>query len=180
MSSLRDHLLRTLASVPVDSRILDLECADGARTVALAQLGFDVHATASRTEDAVRTQQALDAALSPANTGGITTVDRAITAAPRALGYPDGFFDWVVAVGSYDAIPTEKLADALAETRRVLKPGGWAFVAVRDGADVSPEWLTYRLEAARFAVAEKARRDEDAAGPMVRGIFRKVERDVIG
>ena len=152
MFSLRDHLLRTLAAVPPRSRVLDLECGAASRTVALAQLGFDVHATASDTEVAVRAQKALDAAV-PA------MADRAITAAPRALGYPDNFFDWVVAVGSYDRIAPEKLADALAET---------------------PERLTYRFEASDFAVAEKVRRDESADGPVVRGIFRKIERDVIG
>ncbi|MEL6610764.1 MAG: class I SAM-dependent methyltransferase [Bacteroidota bacterium] len=173
MSGLTDHLLRTLAAVPPGSRILDLECGDGAVSQALAALGFDVHATMSDTETAVRAQQAV-ARTYPA------LGDRVITASPRALGYPDSFFDWVVALGSYDAIEANRLSDALAETRRVLKPGGWVIIAVRDGADISPAWLSYRMQDADFAVAEPPKRDLDDEGPVVRGIFRKVERDVIG
>ncbi|MEM6784230.1 MAG: class I SAM-dependent methyltransferase [Bacteroidota bacterium] len=173
MSSLSDHLLRTLAAVPPGSRLLDLECGSGAVASALATLGFDLHATASETNVAVRAQRAV----TEAQPG---MADRVITAAPRALGYPDAFFDWVVALGSYDEIEAERLDDALGETRRVLKPGGWVFLAVRDGADVSPEWLTYRMQRAAFAVAEPPERDEGDHGPVVRGIYRKVERDVIG
>ncbi|MEM8599481.1 MAG: class I SAM-dependent methyltransferase [Bacteroidota bacterium] len=173
MSSLTDHLFRTLAAVSPGSRLLDLECGDRTVTHALAALGFDLHATASRTEVAVRTQHAVATAF-PA------LADRVITAAPRALGYPDHFFEWVVALGSYDAIEADRLGDALAETRRVLKPGGWVFVAVRDGADVSPDWLDERMQDAHFAIAERPKRDEGADGGVVRGIYRKVDRDVIG
>ena len=37
-------MLRTMAAVSVESRVLDLECGDGDHTVSLLRLGFDVYA----------------------------------------------------------------------------------------------------------------------------------------
>ena len=48
-----------------------------------------------------------------------------------SLPYPDGTFDWVISVATYHHIKGEKERQmALSELRRVLKPGGEAFITV--------------------------------------------------
>jgi ubiquinone/menaquinone biosynthesis C-methylase UbiE len=64
------------------------------------------------------------------------------------LEYPDGSFDYIYARLVLHYLPKNKLIDALAELKRVLKPGGRLFVVVRstkcpdatrEGAQHDPE-----------------------------------------
>ncbi len=169
-----DHVLRTLAAVPVAARVLDLGCGTGHHTEALARLGFDVYACDTDRE-------ALDEARARvADALGEEEAARRITPArAAALGYPDNFFDWVVAHGVYDtAASATDLKEMLAETRRVLTPGGWTIVAFRRahaGPDLTPNTLTKLMAEADLALAE-APVEEDEHGEMImRGIYRKPE-----
>ena len=168
-----DPLLRTLAAVPLPARVLDLGCGVGWHTSALVQLGFDVYACTEDPADVDAVREAVTPVL------GEETARRVTPAHPAALGYPDDYFDWVVAYGAYDTAASETaLRDMLDETRRVLKPGGWVWVAVRAprvGGASTPGSLTRRFEAAGFALAERPIEGEEAGERLVRGIYRKVD-----
>ena len=169
-----DHLLRTLAAVPPGSRVLDLGATHAG---ALAGLGFDVYATATAELDIPR--GAVAAVL------GAEEAARRVTAAePAALGYPDAFADWVVALGAYDGAPSmAALLDALAETRRVLRPGGWVFArasAALFGEAAPPAALSAAFALAGFALAEAPVREGDGAAATFRGIYRHVGEGTIG
>lgn len=121
-----DHLLRTMAAVPVNRYVLDLGCGTGRHTQPLLRLGFPVHGC-DPSPDAVdvtrrRLRETIDADEAE-NCVRVKTLD--------TLDYPDASFDWVVAyhVEAY-ARTDEDLHRLLAETRRMLKPGGWAYVTV--------------------------------------------------
>jgi SAM-dependent methyltransferase len=167
-----DHLLRTLAAVPPGTLILDLGCGTGRHTEPLAQLGFDVWAC-DPDPDVVATNRQRLAGLM----GEAAAAQRITLARPAALGYPDDHFDWVVSFGAYDgARDALELFDMLAETRRVLRSGGWVFVAVHTaaaGEDLTPETLSKLLSEAGFALAELPETEVDPEH-VVRGIFRKV------
>ena len=48
----------------------------------------------------------------------------------RKLPYPDGSFDWAISVATYHHLGGGEHLEALKELKRVLKPGGEAFVTV--------------------------------------------------
>ena len=48
----------------------------------------------------------------------------------RRLPYPDDNFDWAISVATYHHIKGEDQLEALSELKRVLKPGGEAFITV--------------------------------------------------
>lgn len=48
----------------------------------------------------------------------------------RQLPYPDETFDWAISVATYHHIKGEDQLEALSELKRVLKPGGEAFITV--------------------------------------------------
>lgn len=168
-----DHVLRTMAAVPVRSRVLDLGCGAGRHTEPLARLGFDVWAC----DDG-------DAAIAATRTrlldlvGEAEALRRVTPARAAALGYPDDHFDWIVAHGVYDrAESAAEVKDMLGETRRVLKNGGWVVVAFRRalaGPDLTPETLTKLFAEAGLALAENPVED-DQGEPVLRAIFRKVD-----
>jgi SAM-dependent methyltransferase len=173
VAPLSTHLLRTLAAVQVQSRVLDLGCGRGHHAEALARLGFDLYACEDEADAVESARDRVAAVL------GQGEAERRVTVArPGALGYADDFFDWVVAYCTYDAAASAAdLKDMLAETRRVLKNGGWVFVAFRRalaGPDLSPETLVKLFAEAGLALAEDPAEDDDGA-PILRAIFRKVD-----
>lgn len=169
------HLLRTLAAVPPSARVLDLGCGHGRHAEPLARLGFDLWACDASAEAVETTRRRLSLVL-----GEAEAAQRVVQARPAALAYPDDHFDWVVAYGSLT--PDDTLPWALAEALRVLRPGGWLFAAFcleDDPERLRPEALPALLAEAGFALAEDPALDPDEPRPVVRGIFRKVDRHTV-
>ena len=171
-----ESLLRTLAAVPPTSRVLDLGCRSGRHTEALVRLGFDVHACAPADADVQATREALRALI------GDEANRRVTRARPEALGYPDAFFDWIVADGAFDADHAGPRPEPVEEARRVLRPGGWLWVAAdaRALGDAAASALTALFEAAGFALAERPFVEEQKGYPVVRAIYRRVDAGTIG
>ncbi len=163
------HLLRTLAAVPPSARVLALGCGDGRDAEALARLGFDLWAC-----DADPAHVEAARARVGESVGEGEAARRVTPACSSALGYPDDHFDWVAAVGAYDAAEdAAALRDMLAETKRVLAPGGWVFagfVSEVVGPELTPDRLDKLFAEAGFAIAESAAEEEG----VVRGIYRRV------
>ena len=178
MSQPSDHLLKIFAAVPVVDRVLDLGGGHQCHAGPLALLGFDLHVCAVSPDTVAVLREVLT---------GITGADEAqqrIAQVPRldALGYPDAFFDWIVAYNVYgtdSAAPT--LPDVLAETRRVLKSGGWIYVAVpvqeeeEDKVGFTPETLDQTMQRADFALAEAPAIRETGDRLLLEGIYRRVD-----
>jgi SAM-dependent methyltransferase len=121
-----DHLLRTLAAVPVSSEILDLGCSRGRHTVPLLRLGFPVHACDPREEAVAATRDAIVDIV-----GAETAEDCVRQARLDALDYPDRSFDWIVAYRAHRYARTpDELETLLTQARHMLKPGGWIYLTV--------------------------------------------------
>jgi len=178
-----NHLLRTLAAVPVSSEILDLGCGRGRHTEALLRLGFPVHACDPRPSAVETTRGAIDELLEQ---GDVETVVQ--VAALDAMDYPDATFDWVVAAEAETYVSDETdLRLLFEESRRLLKPGGWLYVTLpmrqkegdADGEDVasrfSEEALEAQRDAADLAVASAPSEVDEADVPRLRAIYRRVE-----
>jgi SAM-dependent methyltransferase len=159
--------------------VLDCGCGPGSLTVDLAAhvtpgnvIGIDIEAVSlSRARDLARSS-------------GISNV-RFEQADVYALPYPSGHFDAVFSHGL-----TSHLRDvprALAEMRRVLKPGGFAAVADNDGGAhvVSPagsamdRFLDLLLRVQRHNGGDSLR-SRHLRGAMLEAGFVRVEMDVRG
>lgn len=108
-------------------RVLDLGCAGGRNAVFLAERGADVTATDGSRAMVERTRERLSALLGPAEAA------RRVRLGPmHSLPWaPDGAYDLVVALGIYhNAQSAAEWQAALAETARVLGPGGRCLVSV--------------------------------------------------
>lgn len=181
-----DHLLRTLAAVPVSSEILDLGCGQGRHTEALLRLGFPVHACDPRPAAVAATRETVGPLLEQ---GDVETV---VQEAPLdAMAYPEATFDWVVAVEAETYVSDEEELRALfEEARRMLKPGGWLYVTLpaveEDGerrteegtVQFSEEALETQRTAADLAEASEPTRveeNEEEGEARFRAIYRRVE-----
>lgn len=124
-----DHRLRALIEQERDRgrlRALDLGCAGGRNSVFLVEQGVDVMATDGSRAMVERTRERLGALL-----GAQEAARRVRLGLMDTLPWAgDAAFDLVVALGIYhNARSAEEWHRTLAETSRVLKPGGRALVS---------------------------------------------------
>ena len=192
-SSLFEPLLRTLAAVPVSSHILDLGCGPGHHTEALLRLGFPVHACDPDPDAVAATRERITPVLDDAE----TAQECVRTASFDALDDLEDAFDWVVAVHAERLVDTPDDLDALLTAgRRLLKPGGWMYLAAPavpddcahesqtagDGAPVPTETLSVfakaRLndieEVSNLALSSAPEIDTSGPAPRVHAIYRHV------
>ena len=183
MGTPSDHLLRTLAAIPVSSQILDLGCGDGLHTEPMLRLGFQVHACDAQPEAVAATRDAV------VDIVGADTVDECVrrVSSESLTDLPDKSFDWVIAYRPSAYVQsTGDVASVLKESRRLLKPGGWVYVALPRRANVStngtPTAATFSVnelqeasEAADLAIASKPEVAQEHGDDIVRAIFRRVE-----
>ena len=148
MSAPTDHLLITLAAVAPGSRVLEIGTGAASH---LVRLGFEVW-----TEDRAGLAEAV---------GEVDATRTVVDGSPDTL--PEAHVDWV-ALALADGHPEP----GLAELRRVLRPGGWFWLAV-ENAD--PEDLLVLALGADLALAEKPVHEGDWS----RGIFRRVQSGVL-
>lgn len=192
MADPSDHLLRTFGALPVEIRVLDLGCGSGRHTHPLVRLGFDVYACDRSPEIIEGLRKSLTDEIGPEEAGKRITVSQI-----DALGYPDDFFHWVVAYHVLNRMESrEEMLDLLAEVRRVIRPGGWLYVAVpalpEHAVDIegrgyagdsglepsfTPRTIDDLLRTAGFVVAERPSVAAEGDRRIVRGIYRRVEPD---
>ena len=112
---------------PARVRVLDVGCAAGRNTVALAERGFAVEAIDSSPAMVARTRERVAAIL-----GAVEAECRVRVGHMDDLSkFGDGVFDIVVGLGIYHCAGSRDEWDrALAESARVLKPGGRILVSV--------------------------------------------------
>jgi SAM-dependent methyltransferase len=120
------RMVAVLAGRPAGLRVLDLGCAAGRNTEWLVAQGFDVYAL-----DASRAMVAHTRARLAPLVGEIEARERVLCRPMDDLsGYADAFFDVIVAIGIYHAARSEaEWHRALAESSRVLRPGGELIVS---------------------------------------------------
>jgi len=112
---------------PARVRILDVGCAGGRNTVALAAKGFELEALDASPAMVARTQKRVAAVLGEDEAARRVRVGRMEDLSP----FPDAAFDLVVGLGIYHCAQSRAEWDrALAESARVLKPGGRLLVSV--------------------------------------------------
>lgn len=177
-----DHLLRTLASVPVSSSVLDLGCGRGRHTEPLLRLGFPVHACDPESS-AVNTTRATIAPLV-----GEETAETCVQVRPlSALASLDESFDWIVADRAERyAASTDDLTMLFGVARELLVPGGWLFVTVPTAASdaeddgsagliVTEAQLARCREDAGLEVATAPSQIDGSASPRLRALYRRVD-----
>ncbi len=177
-----DHLLRTLASVPVSSSVLDLGCGEGRHTEPLLRLGFPVHACDPEPTAVEATRDAIRSLV------GDDTAETCVQARPLgAVASIDESFDWVVADrGERYASSLDELTTLFHAAHDLLSPGGWLFVTVPTteadsnaerpaGLVVTEDQLDRCREAAGLEVASTPTRIDDTQPPRLRVLYRRVD-----
>ncbi len=131
MFAARDPDLRLLDLIrdfadPRKVRVLDLGCAGGRNTVLLAERGFDVYAIDSSAAMVARTRERVAAVLGEAAAAERVRLGRM----DDLSGFAARSFDLVVALGILQSARRRAEWDrAVAETARVVAPGGKVLVA---------------------------------------------------
>lgn len=190
MTEPSDHLLRTFGALPIASRVLDLGCGHGIHTEPLARLGFDIYACDPSPEAVENVRSRLDGVLAEGE-----AEKRIARSQFDALGYPDGYFDWVIAFDSLSRLETKSdLLGTLGEIRRVLRPGGWLYIVVpavperESGAGergyagdsglsptFTPRTLDELVDEAGYAVVESPSVGVSEGARRVQAIYRKID-----
>lgn len=177
------HLLRTLAAVPYQSRILELGCGLGRHTIPLVQLGFETYACDLVPQ--VSEIQAQLAALDLTQTPHFHSIS-------VPLPFEEEYFDWAVLYRTYDDLKDGlALQNTLREARRVMRTGAWIYVAflgtqaqVQTNGTPQPirftrEGLTAFMETIPFALAEAPHAEKEGDDLVWCGIYRKVNEETI-
>lgn len=124
-----DHRLAALVEAvadPAGTRVLDLGCAAGRNTIFLAERGFDVEALDSSRAMVEETRRRLSAVVGEAEAASRVHESRM----DDLSRWSDAAFDLVLSLGLYqNARSMEEWDRSLAETARVLRPGGRVLVA---------------------------------------------------
>lgn len=171
------HLLRTLASVPVSSSVLDLGCGHGRHTEPLLRLGFPVHACDPDPSAVKATREAVTSLV------GEETAETCVQERPLSgLDAIDESFDWIVAdrVERYADSP-EDLTTLFRAAKDLLSPGGWLFVTVPTAEAGEDTWTIgeEQLDACRteagLEIASEPSTIDEADPPRLRALYRRVE-----
>lgn len=126
-----DQLLRTLASVPVSTPMLNLGCGTGRHAEALLRLGFPMHACDPR-ETAVADTRAIVRELVDDETAQSCVRQASL----EALGDLEATFDWVIADRTEAYLDASSdLGPLLQKARSLLNPGGWLYLTLPAAAD---------------------------------------------
>jgi SAM-dependent methyltransferase len=178
-SALSDHLLRTLAAVPVSSQILDFGCGDGRHTEALLRLGFPLHACDPRPDAVTQTRDRIRELLEEGD------LDTIVQETPLdAIEYPDDTFDWIVADRAETYVTNKvDLKTFFEESRRLLKPGGWLYLTLPATPEASVNGTgftieiveSFRRDAELVEASEATRIEEEGEAPRLRAIYRCVD-----
>ena len=108
-------------------RVLDMGCGGGRHAFELARRGADVVALDYSYDELVPVQGMLNAMRAEGEVP-VGSVTQAVRGDALRLPFPDASFDRIVAAEVLEHIPADE--DAMAELRRVLKPGGLISVTV--------------------------------------------------
>lgn len=127
-SSVVQFLLRSFPDRPSrDIDVLDLGCGGGAHMRFLLEEGFRAHGCDISPVALDQTSQLLQRSGLVAHTLGLGTVD--------AIPHLDATFRTVISIGVFECAPSEHLSAGLSEIRRVLVPGGSAFLMFASNRD---------------------------------------------
>jgi len=124
-------------------RVLDLGCGNGAQSIFLARMGYEVHGIDV-------SEEAINVAREYANQEALSI--EFSTEGCDQLSFKTNFFDAVICHGVLDHIPMEKAILSAQEVYRVLSPGGLLLVSLASvrsslfGEGLSAGRNTYVLE----------------------------------
>lgn len=153
-----DHrLIPLVRDAPKSWKILDIGCAAGRNTVFLAEQGFDIYALDASLAMVEKTRERLSSYMPKEE-----TLRRVLHGYMQDLGtFENDYFDLIVALGVYqDAEAFSIWQKAIAETARVLKPGGLCLVA-QFAPDHQPHGKEARALASEAHVFIGASRDDN-------------------
>lgn len=118
-SHVRDFLSKVKS--PSSKKVLDLGCGGGRNTEMLVKMGFDAHGVDSSTAMVQATRERLANFFSSRE-----AATRIIQGSMLNLPYPADSFDLIVSTGVYHQARSERdYTQAISESSRVLKKGGW-------------------------------------------------------